>query len=95
MLTAGPPQSVRAAAGLSIVQVQAHPWQLAYHQLKNRWPQATLHGTAVHVPIAAGEDVRDDIATDLRSLEVRSLATSPPTLDDAFVWLIDRRTDEP
>jgi ABC-2 type transport system ATP-binding protein len=90
LLAAGSPSQLRAAPGISIARVDARPWQPAYARLKERWPRATLHGTAVHVPVGLGEnplEALDEALADI-GVDVRSVTTSPPTLDDAFVWLV-------
>ena len=52
LLAAGTPADLMARSGLSIAVVVASPWKEAFTRLKQRWPEATLHGTSVHIPVA-------------------------------------------
>ena len=91
VLTTGAPDALRASPTMTIVVVDAEPWQDAYATLKALWPDATLRSTSVRVPVtdAASEA---DVALALNGLRVNAITAQPPSFEDAFVWYVRRAT---
>jgi len=92
VLDAGSPADLRHDSGITVVQVEAEPWQTAYERLKHRWPAVTLQGTKVRLPAPTGSDLAAAIVQELRGLRVRAVENTPPTLEDTFIWRIHHVT---
>jgi ABC-2 type transport system ATP-binding protein len=90
VVSAGRPADLRGATGLRVLVVRAHPWQQAYSTLKARWPDTSLRGTSVRVPVSAASDVEGELEPVLSGVQVEGIASEEPTLEDAFVWFIRR-----
>lgn len=89
LVAAGTPDELIARSGLTIVAVDAVPWAEAFARLRARWPGAALYGTRVHVPVA-GQGVEErSLREVLAGLDVRSVAWQAPTMEDAFIALVD------
>jgi ABC-2 type transport system ATP-binding protein len=88
MVAIGTPVELKQTAGLTIVQVEGQPWQEVFRRLQGRWPRASLYGTRVHIPSVGGSVSEGDVRTVLDGLTVRSIATVPASLEDAFVGFI-------
>ena len=90
LIAAGTPEELVAGSGLAIVRVDASPWTEAFARLRSRWPGAALYGTRVHLPIRQGDAEERQIRDVLAGLELRSLTWQPPSIEDAFIALVDR-----
>jgi len=75
-----------------VATIEAVPWKEAFRRLKSRWPDAALHGTRVHVPVAGAGAEADDLRAALAGLELRSLTWEPPTMEDAFIAMVTAPT---
>jgi ABC-type multidrug transport system ATPase subunit len=49
-IAVGTPHELCDRTGLRILRIQTVDWQTTYERVKERWPEATLHGTAIHLP---------------------------------------------
>ncbi len=90
MIAAGSPDQLIDQTAITIVAVEAGPWQPAYELIRRRWPQAALYGRRAHIPAGDPDAVARQVRELLRDLEVKSVTVQRPTLEDAFVWHIGR-----
>jgi ABC-2 type transport system ATP-binding protein len=88
LVAVGSPAEVIERSGLTIARIVASPWQDAFARLKARWPEATLHGTSVHIPVAGHGAEERDLRSALTGVEVGSLTWQRPTMEDAFIALV-------
>jgi ABC-2 type transport system ATP-binding protein len=88
LIASGSPADLIGRSGLTIARVTASPWKEAFTRLKDRWPEASLHGTSVHIPVAGHRAEEDDLRGALSGLSVRSLTWQRPTMEDAFIALV-------
>ncbi len=86
LIAAGTPAQLTASTGMSILQVDAEPWQDAYRRLKGRWPAASLHGRHTHVPFSGEPEIERTARELLAGLATRAIQIATPSLEDAFVW---------
>jgi ABC-2 type transport system ATP-binding protein len=89
LVASGTPDELIRRSGLTIAAVDAAPWPEAFARLQGRWPDAALYGTRVHIPVAGHGAEEQAIREVLAGLEVRSLTWQPPTMEDAFIALVD------
>jgi ABC-2 type transport system ATP-binding protein len=90
LIAVGKPEELIEHSGLTIARITASPWKEAFTRLKNQWPEATLHGRSVHIPVAGEGAEEDDLRTTLHGLEIRSITWQRPTMEDAFIALASR-----
>jgi ABC-2 type transport system ATP-binding protein len=90
LIAAGTPEQLANESGLTIARVDASPWAEAFTRLRARWPGAALYGTRVHIALPHGGLEEHLILDVLAGLEVRSLSWQPPSIEDAFIALVDR-----
>ncbi len=88
LVAIGTPAELIARSGLTIARIDATPWKEAFARLKARWPDAALHGTRVHIPVAREGAEETDLRLALEGLQLRSLSWEPPTMEDAFIAMV-------
>jgi hypothetical protein len=88
-VAAGTPDELIVRSGLTIAAVDAAPWSEAFARLQARWPVAALYGTKVHIPVAGRGAEEASIRENLAGLTVKSITWQPPTMEDAFIALVD------
>ena len=86
LLAVGPPAEIAASTGLTILAVEAEPWQEAFRRLRSRWPGTSLFGRRAHIPAADTKAIEAELGDVLAGLTLTSVETRPPSLEDAFVW---------
>ncbi len=89
LLAMGTPGDLVARSGLTIARVDASPWPEAFARLRARWPSAALYGTRVHVALASAGENESLIRQTLAGLELRSFSWREPSIEDAFIALVD------
>ncbi len=94
LIAAGTPDELIVRSGLSVVAVDAVPWPEAFARLQRRWPAAALYGTRVHIPVGGTDAPDAQIRKVLDGLEVRSISRQAPTMEDAFIGLVDGASAE-
>jgi ABC-2 type transport system ATP-binding protein len=95
LLAAGTPDDLIERSGLSMVAVDAAPWSDAFARLRSRWPDASLYGTQVHIPVANQGTEEMSIREVLVGLDVRSVTWQAPTMEDAFISLVNAAPHDP
>lgn len=89
LVASGTPDELIERSGLSIIAVEAQPWDEAFERLRRRWPNAALYGTRVHIPVVEGGDDDRSIRAVLEGLDLRAVVRQPPTMEDAFIALVE------
>lgn len=90
LVAADTPTALIERSEIAIVAVEAVPWSEAFARLHVAWPTAALYGTRVHIPTIAGSSVEEEIRQVLSGLEIRSIYPQKPTMEDAFISLLNR-----
>ncbi|HLI15249.1 MAG TPA: ABC transporter ATP-binding protein [Acidimicrobiales bacterium] len=85
LVALGTPRAIVESAGLTVAQVDASPWQLAFRQLKARWPAATLHGRQVRVPLRRDEASDRTLRDALAGCDLGAITWTSPSVEEAFV----------
>jgi len=89
LLASGRPDELIERSATSIMAVEAAPWAEAFSRLHATWPSAALYGTRVHIPVGVDASIEPEIRRVLHGLEVRSITVQSPTMEDAFISLIE------
>ncbi len=89
LVAAGTPEDLIDRSQLTVAEISVSSWKEAFARLQMRWPSAALHGTRIHIPVADHSIDERDIRHTLEGLEVRSLIWQSPTMEDAFIALVD------
>jgi ABC-2 type transport system ATP-binding protein len=88
LIAMGTPEELIQRSDLIVAAIDARPWKEAFARLRARWPEAALHGTKIHIPVAAAGAEELALRATLAGLELRSLAWQAPTMEDAFIALV-------
>jgi len=90
VLAEGEPEQIRQVVPGSLVEVEAEPQIEALQRLKKRYPQVEAVGPVlrVFVPGASPEAAQEQVAKSLADLTTKSIHTTDPELEDAFVALL-------
>lgn len=89
LVAAGTPNELVERSGLKVACIDANPWREAFALLQARWPESALYGTRIHIPVSGHGAEEQAMREVLEGLEVRSLNWQPPSMEDAFITLVD------
>ena len=89
LVAAGTPNELIERSGLKVACIDATPWREAFALIQARWPESALYGTRIHIPVSGHGAEEQAIRDVLEGLEVRSLSWQPPSMEDAFIALVD------
>ncbi len=90
VLAEGEPEQIRQVVPGTLVEVEVEPQIEALQRLKTRYPQVEAVGPVlrVFVPGASPEAAQEQVAKSLSGLTIKSIRTTEPELEDAFVALL-------
>ncbi|MCS7251974.1 MAG: hypothetical protein NZ572_06045, partial [Thermoflexus sp.] len=100
LILQGAPTELKAMADMGrVLEIAATPLDRALALLRgwSIFPYVTLHGARIHVYLRAPEVSLEEIRRRLETAGLESISVEPvaPSLEDIFLWVIERERFDP